>query len=107
MTATSLGPVRPIWVMRADRGCLNLTAAVAQRPLTEEKPVLAYDYPLLSVFWTTAFFFMWAACSAAVVWSFVDNLRRHDHSASAKALWAVVIILFPVVGVFAYILGAP
>ena len=65
--------------------------------------MLAYDFPLLDVFWTVTFFFIWGAWLFAAIWSFIDNFRRRDHSGWAKALWALVIIVFPFFGVFIYI----
>jgi predicted PurR-regulated permease PerM len=69
--------------------------------------MLAYDYPLLGAFWTMTFFFLWAAWIFAVIWVFVDNFRRRDHSGWAKALWTLVIIFVPVVGVLVYIIVRP
>jgi len=69
--------------------------------------MLAYDYPILGAFWTMTFFFLWAAWIFAVIWVFIDNFRRHDHSGFAKAVWAIVIIFVPVIGVFAYIVSRP
>jgi hypothetical protein len=69
--------------------------------------MLAYDYPLLGAFWTITIFFMWAAWIFAVIWSFIDNFRRRDHSGWAKALWALVIILLPYIGVFIYLIARP
>jgi Phospholipase_D-nuclease N-terminal len=69
--------------------------------------MLAYDYPLLGIFWTMTFFFLWAAWIFAVIWVFIDNFRRRDHSGWAKALWAILIIFLPVIGVFAYIIARP
>jgi hypothetical protein len=43
----------------------------------------------------------------AVIWVFIDNFRRDDHSGSAKALSVIVIIVVPIIGVFAYGLGRP
>ena len=47
--------------------------------------MLAYDYPVLGVFWSLlmfAFFFLWIFI---VIWCFIDNFRRHDHHGVAKA----------------------
>ena len=69
--------------------------------------MLAYDYPILGVFWTMTFFFLWAAWIFVVIWVFIDNFRRRDHSGWAKALWAILIIFLPFIGVFAYIVARP
>jgi len=57
--------------------------------------VLAYDYPLLGLFWTIMIFAFWVMIVFAVIWAFIDNFRRHDHSGWAKAGWTLVIILLP------------
>ena len=69
--------------------------------------MLAYDYPLLSLFVTISIFFVWAAWIFVVIWVFMDNFRRHDHSGWAKALWTIFIIFVPIIGVFAYTLSRP
>jgi hypothetical protein len=69
--------------------------------------MLAYDYPMMGLFWTMTILFFWMAWWFAAIWSFIDNFRRQDHSGWAKAVWAIVIILIPVIGVFAYIVSRP
>jgi predicted PurR-regulated permease PerM len=69
--------------------------------------MLAYDYPLLGAFWTVSLVFLWAAWLFAAIWAFIDNFRRRDHSGWAKALWAIVIILLPYLGVFVYLVTRP
>jgi hypothetical protein len=69
--------------------------------------MLAYDYPLLGLFWTISIFFLWGAWLFAAIWSFIDNFRRHDHGGFAKAAWAIFIVLIPLIGVFAYIVARP
>jgi hypothetical protein len=69
--------------------------------------VLAYDYPLLGVFWTlvlASLFFLWIF---TVLWVFVDNFRRRDHRGLAKALWFAFILFFPFFGVFCYLIARP
>jgi hypothetical protein len=50
------------------------------------------------------------AAAAVVVWIFVwllvavRVLRRHDLGVGGKALWIVVILVIPVLGLFAYFL---
>ena len=69
--------------------------------------MLAYDYPLLGVFWTMTIFFIWVAWIFAVIWVFIDNFRRPDHSGLAKALWTLFIIFVPLLGVFTYLIARP
>ena len=69
--------------------------------------LLAYDYPLLSVFWTILIFALWVLWIFIVVWVFVDNFRRHDHGGWAKALWFLFVVFVPIIGVFCYIVARP
>jgi len=69
--------------------------------------VLAYDYPLLSVFWTLVLFSLFVLVLFVVLWAFVDNFRRKDHSGWAKAGWFLLIFFFPILGVFIYLLARP
>ena len=69
--------------------------------------MLAYDYPLLSVFWSICIFALIALWIFTVIWVFIDNFRRTDHSGWAKALWFLFIVFVPIIGVFTYILARP
>jgi quinol-cytochrome oxidoreductase complex cytochrome b subunit len=69
--------------------------------------MLAYDYPLLGVFWTLVLISLFILVLFAVLWAFVDNFRRRDHSGWAKAAWFIFILFFPILGVFAYLVARP
>jgi hypothetical protein len=69
--------------------------------------MLAYDYPLLGAFWTIFLFSMFVLWIFIVIWTFIDNFRRKDHSGWAKALWFLFIVFVPVIGVLAYIVTRP
>ena len=69
--------------------------------------MLAYDYPLLSITWTIIIFFFWLSVFFAVIWAFIDNFRRRDHSGWAKAGWALVIIILPLLGTLIYLIARP
>ena len=69
--------------------------------------MLAYSYPLLSVFWTMLWFFAFVVVIWVVIWCFVDDFRRSDHSGWAKAGWAVLIIFLPLLGALIYIVARP
>ena len=69
--------------------------------------MLAYSYPLLSVFWTMLWFFALVVVIWVVIWCFVDDFRRTDHSGLAKAGWAVLIIFLPLLGALIYIVARP
>jgi Phospholipase_D-nuclease N-terminal len=69
--------------------------------------MLAYDYPLLGVFWSLlmfAFFVLWIFIVISV---FIDNFRRTDHHGVAKALWFLFIVFVPIIGVVAYLIARP
>ncbi len=69
--------------------------------------MLAYDYPLLSVFWSLFMFSLFILWIFIVIWVFVDNFKRHDHHGVAKALWFLFIVFIPVIGVLAYLIARP
>jgi hypothetical protein len=69
--------------------------------------MLAYDYPLLGVFWSLLMFSFFVLWIFIVVWVFIDNFRRTDHHGVAKALWFVFIVFLPVIGVLAYVIARP
>jgi predicted PurR-regulated permease PerM len=67
--------------------------------------VLAADYPFLDVFWTMILFFFWVAWIAILVTIVMDLFRRHDASGWTKALWLLVLIFLPFLGVLAYLIA--
>ena len=69
--------------------------------------MLAYDFPLLSL--TIAIFWFGVVFSVffAVIWAFIDNFRRRDYGGWAKAGWALVILLIPLVGTLICIATRP
>lgn len=69
--------------------------------------MIAYDYPLLGIFWTLVMLFMFVMIGFVVIYTFVDNFRRDDHSGAAKAGWALAIIVLPLLGSLLYILTRP
>jgi uncharacterized membrane protein len=69
--------------------------------------VLAYDYPLLGVFWTIVLFSFAFLIIFTIIWAFIDNFRRRDHGGWAKALWAIFILFLPLLGVFVHLIARP
>ena len=67
--------------------------------------MLAYDYPLLGVFWTMLILFLWIAWILLLFKVFADIFRAHDMGGWAKAFWSIGIIIFPFLGVFIYLLA--
>jgi len=66
--------------------------------------VLAYDYPLLNVFFSFLYFFlffMWIWIAITVV---IDVFRSRDMGGFAKALWIIFVFFIPFLGVFVYLI---
>ena len=71
----------------------------------EEQTVLAYDYPVLGLFWTMLIFFVFFAWLMLLFRVFVDIFRSHDMGGFAKGLWCVFVLLVPFLGVFVYVIA--
>ena len=69
--------------------------------------MLGYDFPLLSMFWVLLMWYVLFSIFFGIIWAFIDNFRRHDHSGWAKAGWALLIIVLPLFGALIYILSRP
>jgi hypothetical protein len=67
--------------------------------------VLAYDYPLLGLFWTMMIWFLWIAWIVLLFRVIGDIFRSHDMGGGAKALWAIFVIVVPFLGVFVYVIA--
>jgi hypothetical protein len=66
---------------------------------------LAYDYPLLSVFWSMLWFFLWIMWFVLLFRVVVDIFRDDDLSGWAKTGWLVFAIVLPFLGVFVYVVA--
>jgi hypothetical protein len=71
---------------------------------TKEATMLAYDYPILGLFWTMLIFFLWVAWLILLFRVFAD-IFRSDMGGGAKALWSIFVILVPFLGVFLYVIA--
>ena len=67
--------------------------------------MLAYDYPLLGMFWTLLWFFLWVAWIVILFRVFVDIFRSHDLGGWGKGLWSIFVICVPFLGVFIYLIA--
>ena len=66
--------------------------------------MLAYDYPLLGLFWTFLWFFIWIAWIVLLFRVFADLFRNHSMGGWGKALWSIFVILMPFLGVLVYLI---
>ncbi|MFI2425258.1 SHOCT domain-containing protein [Streptomyces sp. NPDC018955] len=66
---------------------------------------LAYDYPLLSAFWTMLVFFLWIMWFVLLFRVVMDIFRDDDLSGWAKAGWLVFTVVLPFLGVFVYVIA--
>ena len=66
---------------------------------------LAYDYPMLSVFWSMLLFFLWIMWFVLLFRVVVDIFRDDDMNGWAKAGWLVFTVVLPFLGVFVYVIA--
>ena len=66
--------------------------------------MIAYDYPLLGLFWSMMIFFLWFAWLILLFRVFADIFRSQDMGGWAKGLWSIFVILLPFLGVFIYLI---
>ena len=67
-------------------------------------PLLASSYPLLDVFWTMLWFFLFFIWIWLLITIFVDLFRSQDLSGWAKAGWVIFVIVLPFLGVLFYLI---
>jgi hypothetical protein len=63
------------------------------------------NYPLLNLFFTMLWFFLFIAWLWLLFSVFGDIFRSHDLSGWAKALWTLFIIVLPLFGVLVYLIA--
>jgi hypothetical protein len=66
---------------------------------------LAYDFPLLSAFWSMLWFFLWIMWFVLLFRVVLDIFRDDSLSGGAKAGWLVFCVVLPFLGVFVYVLA--
>ena len=67
--------------------------------------MLASQYPILDIFLTTLYFFLFVIWIWLLIMVFMDVFRSHDMGGWAKALWVIFIIILPFLGVFVYLIA--
>ena len=67
--------------------------------------MLGYDYPILGLFWTMLWLFIWIAWIILLFRVIGDLFRSHDLGGWGKALWMIFVILVPFLGVFVYVIA--
>ena len=66
--------------------------------------MLASSYPILDIFLTTLYFFIFIIWLWLLFMVFIDIFRSHDLKGWAKALWVIGIIVMPYLGVLVYLI---
>jgi hypothetical protein len=67
--------------------------------------LLAYDYPLLSIFWSMLVFFLWFAWLITLFQVIGDIFRSRDLGGVAKAAWLIFVLVAPFLGVLVYLIA--
>lgn len=65
--------------------------------------MLAYDFPVLGIFWTLMFWFLWLAWVLLLFKVIVDIFRSKDLGGGGKAFWALFVVIVPWLGVLVYL----
>lgn len=66
--------------------------------------LLAAEFNVAQVFWSILWFFLFFLWIMLIFTIFGDIIRNDDMSGWVKALWAVLIIFLPFLGIFAYLI---
>ncbi|MEU9479969.1 SHOCT domain-containing protein [Streptomyces sp. NPDC048191] len=66
---------------------------------------LAYDYPVLGVFWSMLVFFLWIMWFVLLFRVVVDIFRDDAMSGWGKAAWTLFVVVLPFLGVFVYLIA--
>jgi len=67
--------------------------------------MLATDYPILDIFLTTLYFFMFIIWIWLCITVFIDIFRSHDLGGFAKAIWVLFVVILPFLGVLIYLIA--
>ena len=72
-------------------------------PACDHAIMLLAEFGSGEVFWSLVWLFLFVVWAWLVIAIFLDLFRAPDLSGWGKALWAIVIVALPYLGVFAYI----
>jgi hypothetical protein len=67
--------------------------------------VLAYDFPLLSLFWSMVILFLWIAWFLLLFKIVTDIFRDRTMGGVAKAIWLIVLVFLPFLGTLVYVVA--
>ncbi len=67
--------------------------------------MLASSYPLLDIFLTTLYIFLFIVWLMILFQVITDLFRSHDLSGGMKAVWFIFILLLPFLGVLVYLIA--
>jgi len=67
--------------------------------------MLAYDYPLMGLFWSMVYFFLWVIWLMLLFRVIADIFRSRDLGGFAKVLWLLLVIALPFFGIFVYLIA--
>jgi hypothetical protein len=67
--------------------------------------MLAYDYPLLGIFWTLLMLYLVVAWIVVLFSVIGDVFRNGDIGGFAKALWLLLVLFVPFLGVLMYLIA--
>ncbi len=66
--------------------------------------LIAADYPFMDVFWSILVFFLWVAWLLILFRIFADIFRQKEMGGFAKALWVILVVILPFLGVLMYVI---
>ena len=66
---------------------------------------LAYDYPLLGIWWSLVFLFIWIVWILVLFHVIAAIFRSQDLGGLGKAAWLIFVIVVPFLGVFVYLIA--
>jgi ABC-type multidrug transport system fused ATPase/permease subunit len=67
--------------------------------------MLASTYPLLDIFWSMLQIFVFIIWIWLLIVVFSDIFRSHDMGGLAKALWVILVVILPYLGVLVYLIA--